>query len=451
MIRNLRLRTKLILLILFAIGSLLVIELVNISRLESTYSMAVEAAQAAEDGNEATQMEEMQQKFNETRSITLGLLAISFLLLVGTGAGIIKDITGAMKMCSQALRYMEQGDYTYELPEAYQRRRDDFGDFARNMESMKLATSELIGSVSIEASHILQMVDGVNDNFAELSRAIEKVLEITEELSAGTEETTAATGEATDSVMEIHRAAGDVSTNSQEGTERAEEIYQRAEDTRQVVLAATQNTGQIQKNIGKDMEEALEQVKVVERIYQLADTIMEITSQTNLLALNASIEAARAGEAGRGFAVVAGEIGTLAEESRNAVIKIQDVTNEVVESVHNLSENARQLLNFMTEDVENDYEKFREVAGKYKEDADYVEAFAKKLYKTSDELFANATQVKTSMEHILLASEESAKGTTEIVQKTQDLREEAIALREQVEGSRHSAKRLVEEINKFHI
>lgn len=68
---------------------------------------------------------------------------------------------------------------------------------------------------------------------------------------------------------------------------------------------------------------------------------MEITGQTNLLALNASIEAARAGEAGKGFAVVADEIRVLAEQSKAAVVHIQDVTKNVVESVTNLADGAR--------------------------------------------------------------------------------------------------------------
>lgn len=63
---------------------------------------------------------------------------------------------------------------------------------------------------------------------------------------------------------------------------------------------------------------------------------MDITHQTNLLALNASIEAARAGEAGRGFAVVADEISKLADQSSQAVGRIQTVVEAVNKAVLNL-------------------------------------------------------------------------------------------------------------------
>lgn len=79
-------------------------------------------------------------------------------------------------------------------------------------------------------------------------------------------------------------------------------------------------------DIRVNLEQALEDAKVVDQIGVLADSILNITAQTNLLALNASIEAARAGEAGKGFAVVAEEIRVLAEQSKDAVANIQAVT-----------------------------------------------------------------------------------------------------------------------------
>ncbi len=51
----------------------------------------------------------------------------------------------------------------------------------------------------------------------------------------------------------------------------------------------------------KELSEAIEKSKSVEKINVLSEAILKITEQTNLLALNAAIEAARAGEAGKDF------------------------------------------------------------------------------------------------------------------------------------------------------
>ena len=84
-------------------------------------------------------------------------------------------------------------------------------------------------------------------------------------------------------------------------------------------------------NVKEKSEKAIEGSKAVEKINELTNTIMEISSQTGLLALNASIEAARAGEAGRGFAVVAKEVGGLAAQSTKSSKDITDTVEHVRE------------------------------------------------------------------------------------------------------------------------
>lgn len=196
---------------------------------------------------------------------------------------------------------------------------------------------------------------------------------------------------------------------------------------------------------------AMENSKVVEQISVLSEAIMQISSQTNLLALNAAIEAARAGEAGYGFAVVADEIRKLAEESKNTVIEIQNITEKVTDSVNDLSSSSNELLNFVSEDVYNDYNTMLNVADEYSKDAESVSNVVLEFSSTSEELLASLQDVVKTIEQVSIASNEGAEGTTNIAKKVVGITEKSNKIVEEVRKSKDSVEQLNEEISKFKI
>lgn len=394
---------------------------------------------------------EQREMFQQTRVIVIAAVFVVMILLIIIALLIVRDITASLKSAMNFMNGIAEGNYTMDVPMQYQKRRDDFGELAKCIQRMKEKTVELIRKVVEESQMINEVVGVVNERVIELNSGIEGVSATTEELSAGMEETAATTTVVNESTEEMHLAVQNIAQRSQEGAEKATEINSRAEETKQKVVIARDKTAKLRKEIQQDLQNALNHVKVVEQIYELADAIMEITSQTNLLALNASIEAARAGEAGKGFAVVAGEIGNLAEQSRDTVMKIQNVTQGVTEAVEDLSENAKKLLDFVVTDVAEDYKEFLEIGEKYSQDALYIDELVGDFSATAQQLFANMEGVRASMQDISKAADEGALGTTEIAQKSSEIAQESETVLQQVTRTRKSAQNLKTEIEKFSI
>ncbi|RYZ78046.1 MAG: methyl-accepting chemotaxis protein [Moraxellaceae bacterium] len=112
----------------------------------------------------------------------------------------------------------------------------------------------------------------------------------------------------------------------------------------------TRNTAAGMEKVCRQVNELSERITLLrnsaETIGKIVSVIGGISEQTNLLALNAAIEAARAGEQGRGFAVVADEVRTLASPSQSTV----EIT-DVIRSIQDMSQNAFDLINTCTHEV----------------------------------------------------------------------------------------------------
>ena len=372
-----------------------------------------------------------------------GIIVVLLLIMI------IISIIRPLKKCISSIGVMEQGDFSQAMGTALLKRRDDFGKLAASLESMRNEMSGLLGEVKSQATEITRMVQEIDDNIQALDEEIENVSATTEELAAGMEETAASSEEINAMSHEIESAAKSIATRSQDGATEADDIRDRAVGIKKTTTENDERTKAIHAEINEGLTKALEDIKVVDQIGVLAESIMEITGQTNLLALNASIEAARAGEAGKGFAVVADEIRVLAEQSKAAVVHIQDVTKNVVESVTNLADGAKKLLEFVGTDVVDSFAGFSDMADSYSNDAGKIDGLVTDFSASSEQLLASINGVMDAIGEVSKAATEGATGTNDIAEKTGVVVEKAAEIKEKAEAAHHAADKLQQNVEHF--
>ena len=401
------------------------------------------------DETVAKETQAMKQNVNNALIAIIGTGSLLIVIVMAVCLYMAFSLSKSFQVALAYISHITKGDFSQPLPVQLENRRDDFGILGERLENMKCQVRDLIKEVKNESYVIGEVVDAVKTNVITLNGNIEDVSATTEELAASMEETAASSDTIKSMSLEIEEAAKNIANRSQDGAQQAADIHERASKAQADTREQRAHASQIHNEIRESLTKALEAAKVVQQIEVLSSAIMEITNQTNLLALNASIEAARAGEAGKGFAVVATEIGGLADQSKQTVAQIQKVTEEVTTSVAQLSSDAEQLLAFVGNDVVASYDMFDAVADAYNQDAGKIDALISDFSATSEELLASIDGVLDAMEGIATATNEGSKGTTDIAQKTVEVKSEADTVTEEVGRCDQTAQRLTQEISVF--
>ncbi len=364
---------------------------------------------------------------------------------------IIKDIHSTLKNTLDFITKLETGDFTARRTPALAARKDEFGKLSNAIETLAISLDKVLGTTKNESITISEIVEIVDTNVLQLNDDLNDVSAATEELSASMEQTASSCQHLNTIAHEIESASRNIAERSQEGAEKAISIHNRALEAQEEVMVNSNKASQMKAEISVSLTQALEDAKVVGQIEELSQSIMNITAQTNLLALNASIEAARAGEAGKGFAVVADEIRQLADQSKVNVENIQRVTNEVTKAVERLSDDAKRVLNFVAEDITNNFHSFAVIADTYNADATYIDELVTDFSAVSQQLFASINGMLQNIAEVSKATEEGSIGTSSIAERTSNIVLSSGNVLQQMDQAEEISSNLKSNVEKFKI
>ena len=385
---------------------------------------------------------------NMALAINLVIMLAAVVVIIIINLSVVKPTKNATKHLNSIIEGIEQGEGNLTERLAV-KSSDEIGQLSVGINSFLDQLQNIMLKLRNSSEGLNVQVGNINSSIVVSENSASDVSATMEEMSASMEEIASTLDTIAGGSREMLDAVQGMKGLAKDGVDLTDTIKVKAQGIREDAMTSKNNTIVMIDDNRKLLEVAIENSRSVDKINELTNDILSISSQTNLLALNASIEAARAGEAGKGFAVVADEIRDLAERSKDTANNIQQISGLVIDAVDKLANNANSMLEFIDGTVLSDYDKLVDVANQYYDDADKLDSMMDVIDGKSTELENNITSINEGIDGINTAVDESAQGVTMVADNAGQLVEMLANIRDDAESNRVISDELSNEVAQF--
>lgn len=149
--------------------------------------------------------------------------------------------------------------------------------------------------------------------------------------------------------------------------------------------------------------------------------------------------------------MVADEVGKLAMNSAASATEIQNVTDEVIQTVDELAAEAEEMITFMNETAIGGYEKLLETSESYQSNVGDMNDMMQHFAAESERLKWNMNEIRQALEKVKIAAGESALGITHITETAVRLTGNVSDIGKEADSNLETASQLNSEVGKFKI
>ncbi len=367
----------------------------------------------------------------------LFILIIVSLLIVGKMLRPMKSIEGGLV----SLQNFDISDN--KEVQKYCNRRDELGNIATATKVLIDSLQEITGTLKDCCNTLEEKADELHKSSYELVADVTDNVATTEELSSALESTNNLVSNVDTEIRSINSVVNTILDNISDSIKTSTSVIESAQDMQVKADYAYRNGQETLVETKSSVEEAISSLSSLTKINELASEILNIAGQTNLLSLNASIEAARAGEAGRGFAVVAGEIGTLADTSRNTASSIQAICSETNDSIKVVNDCFDTIIAFIEKEVVGQFKDFAEKSTGYSISVNGIKDQLDKVDQAVKQLEGSVRHISENVSDVNDITNENRCAISVIVDKN----ENTALIAEQIQQQSEQNKKLAEELD----
>ncbi|MBS4717700.1 methyl-accepting chemotaxis protein [Aeromonas dhakensis] len=309
-------------------------QLISYERSADQLKKLLVEVEAKGDATVEDQVGQLNTIINHTKSLILGGLLFSLLIVTLCGFWLVRAIVRPLLQVNRRMQDIAAGEG--DLNARINLRRDD-------------EIGSLAGSVDRFIEKLQKMISSTMDNNQHISEHVHTSVNRVQAISQSSRQTAEHAQALHHDSEQMVQVATTISDNCSLAAQNANEVRQLTTESSQYVSSASAGMQRVVMEVGECATAINALKEQASQIGQIISTISGISEQTNLLALNAAIEAARAGEMGRGFAVVADEVRTLANRTASSSAEI----NEVINSIQQQTETAYLMMQRNLKTVES--------------------------------------------------------------------------------------------------